>query len=422
MFFNNMGGNSNDTKLYETLGVSKTANDNEIRKAYRKLAIKFHPDKNPGKENEEKFKEISKAYDVLKDPEKRKQYDTFGLDAINQNMPDMGSPFDMFNDIFGGMGGMSGMGGMGGMPGMSRNSQRRYKRGRDRVENLELDLEDFYKCKPLNIKLRKQTLCECCRGTGAENPSDIQKCETCDGTGMILKIQTLGPGIITQSQRQCDLCNGKGKRNVKNSKCDMCVGKGVIQEKKSIKIELRGGMSNGEKVVFNGEGNQEPGLDEYGDLIIILICKNHEVFTKKKEDLYIKQKISLTSALCGANFKIKHLDDRELFIDYKNVIKPNERFVIKNEGMPERTNGEFGDLYIDFDIEFPNSLGEEYKKYICKLIPNKDQAIEKTEKTVISTMESFNKELLDTEDLEENEINLDGEDDHSGEPVNCATQ
>lgn len=413
MFFNNIGGNSNDTKLYDTLGVSKSATDNEIRKAYRKLALENHPDKNPGKNTEEKFKEISKAYDILKDPEKRKQYDTFGLESVNQSMPDMGSPFDMFNDIFGGMGGMPGMPGMG--------KSRRYRRGKDRVEQIELNLEDFYKCKPLNIKLRKQSLCDLCRGTGAEDPNDIQKCDICDGTGMILKIQTLGPGLITQSQRQCDKCRGKGKYNTKESKCSMCAGRGLIQEKKAIKIELTGGMSNGEKVIFKGEGNQEVDLDEYGDLVIILSCKNHKVFRKKKDDLYITKKISLTSALCGTTFKITHLDDRELIVEYKGIIKPDERFVIKNEGMPKKETGEFGDLYIDFDIEFPNVLGAEHKKYISKLIPNSDTPIEKSDKTQLVEMEPYNKDLLDTEDLEENEINLE-DDSNINEPVNCATQ
>lgn len=423
MFFNNIGGNSNDTKLYDTLGVSKTATDNEIKKAYRKMAIKYHPDKNPGKETEDKFKEVSKAYDVLKDAEKRKQYDTFGLDAINQNMPDMGSPFEMFNDIFGGMGGMGGIPGMSGFGGMnSRSNKNRYRKGKDRVEQIELSMEDFYKCKPLNIKLKKQTLCSCCRGTGAENPEDIQKCDTCDGSGVILKIQTLGPGMITQSQRVCDKCNGQGKFNVKNSKCNMCAGRGLINEKKEIRIELKRGMKHGEKIIFKGEGNQEIDLDEYGDLIIIIKCKPHNVFTKKNNDLYIKKKIFLTEALCGSKIIINHLDDRELFIEYSGIINPGERFIIKNEGMPKAEPGEFGDLYIDFEIEFPNVLGAEHKKYLSKLIPNKHNK-EPNDNCITTTMESYNKDLLDTEDLEDNEINLEeARSNGEFEQPGCATQ
>lgn len=420
MFFNNIGGNSNDTKLYDTLGVSKTATDSEIRKAYRKLALENHPDKNPGKNTEEKFKEISKAYDVLKDPEKRKQYDTFGLEAVNQSGPDMGSPFDMFNDIFGGMGGM---GGFPGMPGHSRT--RRFKRGKDRVEQIELSLEDFYNCKPLNIKLRKQTVCDSCRGTGAQNPDDIQKCDTCDGSGVILKIQTLGPGLITQSQTQCNKCNGKGKRNIKNSKCDMCVGKGIINEKKAVKIELKPGMRSGEKVKFTGEANQSPDLDEYGDLIIIINCKSHPDFIRKNDDLYVTKRIYLTEALCGTKIKVVHLDGRELFIEYSGVIKPGQRFVVQDEGMPCNGNKEFGNLYITFEIDFPNVLGEEHKKYISKLIPNSNSVIEPSENSISVVMEPFDKDLLNTDDLEDNEINLEDQENGEGpdfEPTNCATQ
>jgi DnaJ family protein A protein 2 len=410
-----MGGGSKDTKLYDTLGISKTANETEIKKAYRKLAMENHPDKNPGKNTEEKFKEISKAYDILKDAEKRKQYDSFGLEAVNQvGAGGGGSPFDMFNDIFGGMGGMGRRG---------NSNTKRYRRGGDRVEQIELRLEDFYKCKPLNIRLKKQILCGSCIGTGAENPGDIQKCDGCDGSGIILKIQTLGPGLITQSQRQCDKCIGKGKRNVKNSMCEMCVGKGLLFEKKEVKIELKGGMKSKEKVVFTGEGNQEADLDEYGDLIIIINCKIHPDFNRKGNDLYIKKTIFLTQALCGSRFQIIHLDDRKLVVDYPGIIKPGERFTIKNEGMPLEKNGDFGDLYIDFEIEFPSVLGEEHKKYISKLIPGKQEDI--SDDIISLKMEPYNKDLLDTEDLEDNEINLEDQPEGSGEqfePGNCATQ
>jgi len=203
----------------------------------------------------------------------------------------------------------------------------------------------------------------------------------------------------------------------------MCVGKGLLFEKKEVKIELKGGMKSKEKVVFTGEGNQEADLDEYGDLIIIINCKIHPDFNRKGNDLYIKKTIFLTQALCGSRFQIIHLDDRKLVVDYPGIIKPGERFTIKNEGMPLEKNGDFGDLYIDFEIEFPSVLGEEHKKYISKLIPGKQEDI--SDDIISLKMEPYNKDLLDTEDLEDNEINLEDQQEGVGEqfePGNCATQ
>lgn len=351
MFFNNFG-NSQDNSLYETLGVSRNCSDNDIKKAYRKLALKHHPDRNLNnkEEAEAKFKEISFAYEILSDSQKRSLYNDMGLDAVknNQSMPDV-NPFDMFSNIFNDM----------------NSPFSRKTKGKNRVEKLNVSLEDLYSNKEININLNKMVLCPKCNGTGGMYSTSVINCRKCDGKGSIIEIRTFGPGMISQSSRQCFECQGKGKIIKDNEKCTECGGNKLINQKKKIKTSLRNNMANGEKIVIPEEANHVIGVDMQGDLIIIVDEKPHKTFKRIKNNLYIKKQINLIEALCGLEFVIHHLDGRKLLVKTVEIIQPNTKKCIKNEGMNSS-----GDLIIEFEVVFPKNISEERKEYLQKIIPH----------------------------------------------------
>lgn len=351
--FHGIGGNANkcDNKLYDLLGVSNTASNEEIKKAYKKMALKHHPDRNRDnqEEAERKFKEISKAYGILSDSQKRSTYDKFGLDFLEQTGDaTTSSAFDIFENLFGGMGGM---------PGMQQKTK-----GQPRIEAIDVSLNDFYKCKTININLKRDILCTHCEGTGAANKNNIVTCSSCDGSGITIQIQQLGPGFISQSRSTCYACNGKGKKILEP--CVKCNGNKIINTKSSIKLSLTQNMINGEQIVYEGFANHNPDADIQGDLIIKLNETKHPLFTRKNNELYIKLDILLSQALCGGVVEFTHLDDRKLYIELTDIISPNIKKVINNEGMYKS-----GDLIVEFNIIMPSTLSPDYKKYLYKLLP-----------------------------------------------------
>lgn len=356
MFFNNLS-KSQDNSLYETLGVSRESSDNDIKKAYRKLALKHHPDRNPNnkEEAESKFKEISFAYEILSDSQKRSLYNDMGLDAVkNSASMDMpgGNPFDLFSNIF---------------TDLNRGPQMRHRKtkGKNRIEKLEVCLEDIYGNKEIKINLNKLVLCSKCDGTGGMYPSSVTKCVKCDGKGNIIEVRTFGPGMISQSTRPCYDCLGEGKKLKENEKCVECHGKKLVNNNKKIKTNLRNTMCHGEKIVIPEEANHVIGVDIQGDLVIIIEEKEHPVFKRVKNDLFITKNINLIEALCGLEFVIEHLDGRKLLIKTVEIIQPNTKKCIKNEGM-----NSMGDLIIEFNVIFPRNISDERKMYLQKIIPH----------------------------------------------------
>ena len=203
--------NNNDKDLYKTLGVSKDADEATIKKSYRKLALKYHPDRNKvdKEEAEKKFKEISKAYEVLSDSNKRKTYDTFGLDAVNNGGVGGENPFDLFGNIFSQSNGFENMFNMGSN---SRSSRKKTRASANTVKSIDITLEDVYCKRKFNINFDKTIKCRKCNGTGAKDPSCIKICKNCDGSGITISIKTFGPGMISQTQTTCNVCNGIGKK------------------------------------------------------------------------------------------------------------------------------------------------------------------------------------------------------------------
>jgi DnaJ family protein A protein 2 len=338
--------------LYDTLGVSKTCSEQELKKAYRKLALKYHPDRNPGKESEEKFKSISSAYDILSNKEKRVLYDKYGMDGLQTHAAhSQENPFNLFSNLFSNGGGPT-----------FRNQKTRTK---DRVEKIGINIEDIYNNKVYSLNINRKVICNNCLGTGAKERHLVKTCNKCNGTGTVIHMQQLGPGFISQTQVSCNKCNGKGKYINEMDKCKVCFGKKVVQERKKYSLHLKRSMKNNEKIVFEGESDQYPDVDEYGNLIIILVFNEHPCYKIKRDvDLVMTYDISLVDALCDCTFFIQHLDNRVLEIECNSIIQPGSKKVIYNEGMTE-----IGNLIIEFNVKLPKYLSSERKQYLKKLLP-----------------------------------------------------
>ncbi|KAJ3036531.1 Type I HSP40 co-chaperone [Rhizophlyctis rosea] len=334
-----------DTKYYDLLEVSPGASESELKKAYRKLALKYHPDKNP--DAGDRFKDISHAYEVLSDSQKREIYDKYGEEGLSgEGGPGM-SPEDLFSHLFGG--GMGG--GFFGGGGRSRPSGPR--KGKDMTHALKVSLDDLYKGKVSKLALQKQVVCKTCQGKGGKEGA-VKQCTGCNGRGIKIIMRQIGP-MIQQMQQTCPDCNGEGEIIRDKDRCKGCSGQKVISERKILEVHIDKGMQDGQKITFSGEGDAAPNVTP-GDVVIVIDEKPHPRFKRKGEDLWYEAKIDLLTALAGGQFAIEHLDNRVLLVTILpgEVIKTGDIKTIRNEGMPiYRRPFDKGNLYIKFDITFP---------------------------------------------------------------------
>ncbi|KAI9303045.1 hypothetical protein BJ944DRAFT_184018 [Cunninghamella echinulata] len=333
-----------ETKYYDILGVSPDASENELKKAYRKLALKYHPDKNP--DAGDKFKEISHAYEILSDSEKRQMYDQYGEEGLNGQggMGGMDAE-DLFSHLFGG--GLFGGGG----GGRSRGPQGP-RRGKDMVHHLKVSLEDLYKGKTTKLALQKHVLCGKCNGKGGKEGA-VRTCNGCGGAGVRVTIRQMGP-MMQQFQQACPDCRGEGEIINERDRCKHCMGKKILSEKKILEVYIDKGMKDGTQIKFNGEGDQAPNVIP-GDIIIVLDEKPHTTFQRDGDDLIHEVKIDLLTALAGGQFAIPHLDDRILLVSVLpgEAIQPGMVKAIPNEGMPGHRHQQHGHMFVKFTVEFP---------------------------------------------------------------------
>ncbi|KAM7472056.1 hypothetical protein LguiA_010239 [Lonicera macranthoides] len=369
---------SNNTKYYDVLGVSNSASQDEIKKAYKKSAIINHPDKGG---DPEKFKELSQAYEVLGDPKKRESYDEYGEDGGTGAGETSDNPFDIFESFFGG-GAFNGFG----------SSSVRKKQGEDVVHTLNVSLEEVYNGATKKFNLSRNVMCSKCKGKGTKSGKSAT-CYGCQGCGMRTVSWRIGPGMVQKMQYVCPECKGAGEMINERDRCGHCKGKKVTREKKTVQVKVEAGMQHGQRIVFDGEADEAPDTVT-GDLVFVLKVKKHPLFEREGDNLHVEHTLSLTEALCGFQFALTHLDGRLLLIKSNpgEVIKPDQSKAINDKGMPNyKMPFVKGRLFIFFNVDFPKSgfLSPEKSQIFETILPSSptnrlsDMALEDCKETIL---------------------------------------
>lgn len=331
---------------YDLLEVNKNASDDEIKKSYKKLAMKFHPDRNKNnkEEAEKKFKDISNAYNILSDKNKKQIYDQFGEEGLQGGMGGGNfNPFSMFEEMFGNNQGFH--------FNMNHNNNNNNK---PEIKKIKISLNDLYNGKTMSFNITRTVLDE-------SKKHLISPCNVCNGTGIEVKIQQFGP-MIQQMQGPCSACGGTGKI-IPNEYLK------TVKEKISINIEK--GMCSEEQIILKNKGNFNINSMQNNDLVFVIIEEPHKIFKRIDNNLILGLDINLIDALIGFSFVFKHLDNSEFIISSTNIIKNDEIKIIKNKGMPFNNHSDvFGDLIIKFNIIYPDSIDTQHQNILKNILPN----------------------------------------------------
>jgi len=347
---------------YEVLGVAKTADGEEIKRSYRRLAMKFHPDRNPGDAQAElAFKECAEAYEVLSDPDKRRRYDQFGHGGVagqhDFSHMDAGDIFSMFDDIFGGAFGGGGRRG-GGRGGVSR--------GFDLETQVELTLAEVAAGAEKTIEFEKQDTCETCGGSGAKPGTSPVACVQCGGQG---RVAQQGFGGMFRMVTACPNCRGKG--TVVKDKCGSCHGSGRQLKKRTVTVKIPAGVHEGQAVRLQGEGEPGENGGPAGDLHCYIAVKAHPIFTRHNNDLVCQIPVSFTQAALGAEIDVPTLKGKET-LDIPAGTQHGEVFKLKNKGLPDLRSTRAGDELVQILIEIPRKLNEKQKQLLREFAATED--------------------------------------------------
>lgn len=318
---------------YSILGISKDADSKQIKKAFRTLSVKYHPDKNPGDKGvHEKFMNINKAYETLSDPEKRKVYDIYGEEGLEKE-----------NNLMG----------------------HHKQKGPNARVDIHVELEDLYNGSVKELSIQKNVVCNKCHGTGGKL-GKTKQCPTCKGRGVVMQDVNTGMGFTFRMQNTCDRCQGKGI--IFSETCDQCRGKKVVKEDKKLRVDIEKGMKDGETIVFERESEQHPDMVP-GDLVVTLRQRPHKFFhSRTGDDLHANIQLNLKEALLGYSKKIQHLDKREFYIESDRPTQPYYVRKLSSEGMPQhKFSSHKGHLYVKFNVRLPEKLSEAEKELVRQL-------------------------------------------------------
>ena len=339
---------------YEVLGVARTANEGDLKSAFRKLAMQHHPDRNPNdKDCEHRFKEVNEAYDVLKDGDKRAAYDRFGHAAFEHGGPGGGHGFgtdfastfsDIFEDLFGMGGGRRGQG-----SGRERGADLRY--------NMEITLEDAFDGKTAQIRIPTPVTCEACSGTGAKTGSKPRSCSNCHGSGRVRHQQ----GFFTL-ERTCPACQGRGQ--VIEDPCTQCTGQGRVTRERTLSVNIPPGVEDGTRIRLAGEGEAGVRGGPAGDLYIFLSLATHEMFQRDGADLYCRVPISMVVAALGGEFEVPTVEGGTGKVKVPEGTQSGRRFRLTGKGMPVLRSKQRGDMYVQVSVETPQNLTKKQRELL----------------------------------------------------------
>jgi len=357
---------------YEVLSLERTADGDEIKRSYRRMAMKYHPDRNPGDaEAEAKFKECAEAYEVLSDPQRRQVYDQYGHEGLRgsgaaahdftrMNVDDI---FSMFNDIFGGGGGQR------------RGGARRAVRGYDLETEVTVDLADVLKGCQREVEFTRMDVCDTCHGDGAKPGTTPKTCETCAGQG---KVQQAGLGGMFRVVVNCPTCRGRGK--IIEEKCGSCRGKGRVPKKRTISVKIPPGIHSGQAVRVAGEGEPPPpeaspsGEGQRGDLHVVVTVKKHELFVREDDHIMFEMPISFTQATLGAEVEVPTLEGSQ-HIKIPKATQFGKLFRLEGMGLPNLRSGRRGDLIAVARIEIPSKLSAQQEKLLREFAETEDSRV-----------------------------------------------
>ncbi len=351
----------NNQKYYDLLELERNCSENDIKKSYRKLAMIYHPDRNKDnkEDSEKKFKEISNAYNILSDKNKRNLYDKYGESGLNESL-DMGEGPN-FDDIFDTLLKKSSMG---------TNFFGKESENLNISATINITLLDVLEGKNITHSYKKQQQCSLCQGLGTTSASNIIHCQHCDGNGRILKINQIVPGLATQSYQVCSYCSGKGKSIKFGCQCCNCQGAGLVDTQCNLAIKIQPGVIENQSLVFNNQGNQN--LEgQIGNLEIKIKIDSDAQFIRKGNHLIHNQPIQLVNALTEASVSINYLNDKILTFQNNDIIYPGKIVVVKGYGLPVYQQNKRGDLIIQFEVIFPKKLSHERKHYLKKILTTK---------------------------------------------------
>jgi DnaJ family protein A protein 2 len=371
-----------DTTLYERLGVTSNASCEDIVKAYKKLAVKMHPDKNPDDpHSNEKFQDLNQAKEFLSNPEKRKMYDEIGMDYVNGTVPQQQNinPEDLFGMF------------NGGFPGHPFQNMQRQQQKENIIVHQEVSLEEIYNESTISINFQQKHMCNPCKGEGSKDGKTL-KCDACNGTGMHTKVVQMGP-MIQQIRSPCGKCNSTGKHNDLNNKCNICNGDGYKLKDVKINIPLKNGLSNGQQIQITGQGHHLK--DGKTDLIVVIKEKPHNIFTRSGNDLCMEVELKLFQAIYGFDKVITHLDNRKLHISHSDKTEHGTLRRIPSEGMKIlNVNNAKGDLVIRFNIVLPTISNNDMSNKLLYLLKALEQDESNNETIVKNSKTNYIKTVL----------------------------